>query len=347
MLQSALVGTFHIKGPKLLSDLMAVSSVGDGFSLDFYPLQCITQLSFINKLYFYMAMPLLCIMVPALVMYLFYHHRVYVTKPIREAQNNASLRNAVSIDGPQRSSRGPQGQRGRGQGQTAAWTAESNRSNATGDNEDDAAADPDRDSTDYSEAGLWRQAKLTWRTSVTVLLFLIHNQITKILFTTFDYYEKLVYGNRILRADVMTHTAETGYIIGAVFAAIGVVIYTFGIPFLAMAKLSRNKHKLNSQKFFRVYGFLYDGAYRGQYIAAHSPTHAPLLKSCSACSRHAFYCPTGYSYRNGRYLWEGAVLLRKIGITIISVVIYDPFFQVSDRIHRYSDTTLSTNHGHI
>ncbi len=76
----------------------------------------------------------------------------------------------------------------------------------------------------------------------------------------------------------------------------GILFYAIGIPAFAMFLLWRNKNSLDSASFRERYAFLYDG----------------------------YDVTPG----KGRYLWEAVVLLRKIGIAVVSVAITEPFLQI-------------------
>jgi hypothetical protein len=76
----------------------------------------------------------------------------------------------------------------------------------------------------------------------------------------------------------------------------GIIFYAIGIPAFAMYLLWRNKDVLDSASFRERYAFLYDG----------------------------YDVTPG----KGRYLWEAVVLLRKIGIAVVSVAITEPFLQI-------------------
>ena len=66
---TSMLGTFRLRGPKVVTDLLGLSSVGDGISLEVFPVQCSFQWGFYTHYYVNLALPVLCYLIPSIIIW--------------------------------------------------------------------------------------------------------------------------------------------------------------------------------------------------------------------------------------------------------------------------------------
>jgi hypothetical protein len=128
----------------------------------------------------------------------------------------------------------------------------------------------------------------------TVVLFLVYLKVTRSAMAVLDVYDKPVYGQFVLRADMEVPTASPTY--RALFAAAlaALLVFTVGVPVMGAYQLLANRRRLHTRDVQVSLGFLFLG-YR---------LDAGLL-----------------------FMWEIVVLLRKVAIALLAVVVQDPLEQ--------------------
>ena len=236
---SSMLGTFRIKGPALVADMLGYTSVGDGVSLDAFPIQCaLGGLSYYTQLFTYMALPVVVVTSVAL-----YNLGKY-----------AAARRRIALATRAEARFMLQGKR------------------------------------------LRRHLAARFTTTVLIVMFLLHNRLTKEIVSVFATLPFKVFGRTVLREDVSVATDTDEYTLAAILGGVCVFVYIIGFPLGAAWLLYKNRRRLDTAEVQGRYGFLYQGLKIGR--------------------------------GKGQYMYEVAVSLRKVCIVVVAVVVEDPFLQI-------------------
>lgn len=235
---SSMLGSFRIKGPALVAEILGFSKVGDGVSLDAFPVQCAIGLTYYQQFYAYLALPLLVIAVAALVAVFTFvraRHKISKLSPrrARRVLNGSRLRGAIVS---------------------------------------------------------------RFVTTVLIVMFLVHNRLTKEIVSVFSTFPQAIRGHTVLAVDYSIDTATTEYAFAAMLGTIAMGVYVLGFPVFTALVLWKNRRKLHTMLLRTRYGFLYQGL----RLDAARPT----------------------------YMYEVLVMLRKVAIVVVAVVVTDPFLQI-------------------
>jgi len=127
-------------------------------------------------------------------------------------------------------------------------------------------------------------------TASVVVLFLLHQSVSKMIMNLFATYDYRIYGRTLLQADLSISTSDGGYSLAYAMGWVGVFAYVLGIPaagayILTSLSLSGDLAKQNT---VARWGFLYAGL---------------SLK------------------RPMRFLWELVVIARKLALVGIATLI--------------------------
>jgi len=118
-----------------------------------------------------------------------------------------------------------------------------------------------------------------WQAATAVLLFLIHNKLTTELLRTFQCTEEPIGEYHLLEADLSLQCYDAKHMFFCAVAAIGIVLYTIGIPACGVFTLYYNRERLDSDEMFlQRFGWWYDG----------------------------------YDLSRGLWWWESVVVMRKV-----------------------------------
>lgn len=95
-----------------------------------------------------------------------------------------------------------------------------------------SAGNVDAASSDEVRAASSKAKRLRnkFKNAVTILMFLLHNKVSKILFGVFDVYQKPIGDKYYIRGDLELEAFSINHSLGLVTACVGIAGYTLGKP---------------------------------------------------------------------------------------------------------------------
>lgn len=288
----------------MLNNSLKSASVSDGVALGLHPIQCAFQFSLFDRLYVTLALPIAAVAVPvliALVVALLQWCGVCAgSESAVEARMHERMVAQGGIGFASAARGGHSG--GSARGGLAAATPSPRGGGARQRRHHTVVLQPGGSGSPSQENATQGQSKGRWFrlvmqdnmnravTASVVVLFLLHQSVSKMIMNLFATYDFRIYGRTLLQADMSVSTSDNGYTVAYAMGWVGVVLYVFGIPIAGAAILSSLSRSgdLGKQNTIARWGFLYAGL---------------SLK------------------RPMRFLWELVVIARKLALIGIATLI--------------------------
>ena len=251
----------RLRVPELFGVIEQGGSVGDGVSMDLYPIQCTFKPTYHERLLGYMLLPMLAVIMPAILL--------FATLPLRrhlwakkDAKRRALLRHM-----------GAKGEIGESAA-TAAATDDSVMVNpmrnggdkpAAGDAESSKRSPFSKSATSYKKAdspllkvGGKKKTSIPRRempptvegsknlayASAVVLVFLVYNRVFRELVSAFHEYQFPIEGHQRLVSDLLVKADSDEHLGWRVIAGVLLAVYAVGLPIGTLILLYRNREHL-------------------------------------------------------------------------------------------------------
>ncbi|KAA0160792.1 hypothetical protein FNF28_05316 [Cafeteria roenbergensis] len=304
----SVLSALRLAGSTEVRSSFALAETAGGVTLSLFPVQCATQMGFVQRFVASLLLPLAAMAMPfavaAVVTVLQLLDRALGCSAAckRVCSKSRSTADAAG-DAPAGRALSKLGFRSRGgptvslQGDQASvdGSARAVKGETSGPGVlllDDESQQGDKARGDAAKPGVLPPLRLLRRNatkasySVVALLFVLHFGVLRAIFRAFELYPFKIYGETLLSSDFVTATSGEEYrSLVLPLAIAGGILYGVGIPFVGVLVLLRNAHRLEDEGFRARFGFLYRGL---------------SLK------------------RRGRFLFEAVVLMRKTGLALIA-----------------------------
>ena len=311
------VGSFAVKAPEIVSELMGFTSASDGLSVDSGFIQCEFSYPFYLSVYVAFATPFFALMLPLVVIPLVSH--CAPMKLITCLLFRRTARRGRIEQRPQGAPGALPAAAGAGFGSLVAMAKREKNLQAQRTLERQTLARERQEADDavkkcrgcqgalryamcIHRSVAMKEMMILWKTTAVVFLFLLYMPITKVFLRVFNIYPRAIQGSYRLRDAMMVTVFSPPHTVTVIISGIGLVLFTIGIPLFAFLSI-RRKHRrglqrsksegLASIEYRRIFGFLY----------------------------------LGYDINRGLYWWEVLVLLRKVSIAGLAVFSVAPYAQ--------------------
>lgn len=357
----------RLRVPELFGVIEQGGSVGDGVSMDLYPVQCTFHPTYHNRLLGYMLMPVIAMILPAIVL--------FATLPCRRAQwekREAKRQELIKKLGAE----GATGDdAAAASGKDDAMVSNPLRvagSKATPGG-DESSSSPAESAKDGSKAGEGAKAKADGKgkkkpriprpelpptvegsknlayASAVVLVFLVYNRVFRELVSAFHEYQYPVEGHPRLAADLTVLADSPEHLFWRVIAGILLAVYAVGLPIGTLILLYRNReHLWPTAEGLALEDRLKRGVLDGKASSAKKPRRqsqafreavkiqgkmerSDQAKLSALLAQHQVFHRFSFlydGYRHDLYWWETLVVVRKILVVLVSATITDGHTQM-------------------
>lgn len=358
--------SLRLRVPQLFGVIEQGGSVGDGVSMDLYPIQCTFKPTYHERLLGYMLLPMLAIILPAILL--------FATLPLRRsmwAKRDAKRRELLR-------SLGVNGEMGERASASAAKD-DSEMVNPMRSGGKPTAADADsskRSPTSpkglVTKKGGAKKSKIPRRempptvegsknlayASAVVLVFLVYNRVFRELVSAFHEYQFPIEGHQRLVADLLVKANSEVHLGWRVIAGVLLAVYAVGLPIGTLILLYRNREHLwptaeglaLEEKLQRGQADAADAAdatdstdKNGKKLKNQSQAFNQAVKIqgkmeasdktklSALLAQHQVFHRFSFlydGYRHDLYWWEVLVVLRKILVVLVSATITDGHTQM-------------------
>lgn len=315
----ALVTTLRTRTPRLFTGAgQAASGIGDGVSLELFPVDCALGLGFYAKLYIYAFLPVVCFAVSgAIVACCCAPCGRCKTKPL----GKLVLSGAAALQSPPPA--GGASPLAATRSSEAAVLDHANplhRKPASADALQERAAEAAYEEMMLATASHKSALKTyidLWVAVSVVLVFLVYSKVFRALVDVFTVYPFPLEGALRLQADLTVAANTPEHALATAVASIALLAYAFGIPTCTVVMLCRNRRLL----YPMTQEELDELRLRGELTA-------DALRE--AVARHSFFTRFSFTYdgtRPGMFWWEAVVLSRKVMVSLAAALIQSPVMQ--------------------
>jgi hypothetical protein len=350
----ALVTSLRTRAPAVFTGVgQAASGLGDGVSLELFPVDCALGLGFYAKLYIYAFLPFICFLVSGAIVFCccapcgrcktkplgkLVLSRAAAAAAAKPAGGPNSAKSIISCTEPATGSKplaskhAPCGEGSLWQGQddTArlggvnpmrqSMTTSSKQEGSEKMDESETAAEALYEimlaETASQQSDLKTYLDL-WVAVGVVLVFLVYSRVFRALVDVFTIYPFQLEGSLRLQADLTVAANTPEHSLATAVAGIALLAYAFGIPISMVIVLFRNHKRLYPMTQSEL-----DGLRERGELTAH------VLRE--AVARNSFFTRFSFTYdgtRPGLFWWETVVLSRKVLISLTAALIQSPVMQ--------------------
>jgi hypothetical protein len=357
----------RLRVPELFGVIEQGGSVGDGVSMDLYPIQCSFKPTYHERLMAYMLLPLLAVVVPACLL--------FATLPLRYhlwAKRDAKRRDILKKLGINGET-----------GETASASAAKDDGvitnpmrDATGGKQGPSAAEESSKKTPLSpksgkevtsiKKAATKKSKIPRRempptvqgsknlsyASAVVLVFLVYNRVFRELVSAFHEYQFPIEGHQRLVSDLQVKADSPEHTGWRIIAGVLLAVYAVGMPIGTLILLYRNREHLwptaeglaleeklqRGQAEASDHSAMASTDKAGKSLAtrqagklAGKTAASDKSKLSALMAQHQVFHRFSFlydGYRHDLYWWEVLVVLRKIFVVLVSATITDGHTQM-------------------